>query len=117
MALQLINLGKVKQPLRNTISIGSNIDDREKAISSNLYQRIRQTPELVAMLDTVVTDYFMCNVDFYDANGNPLGPTKRKQIEKFWKDSNVQGEAFYGQALDFFVDGSSFGWHVTANSI
>jgi HK97 family phage portal protein len=117
MALQLISLGKASQPLRNTVYSGTQFDDQERYIAANLYQRIRHTPELVAMLDTVVTDHFMGNIDFFDANDKPLGPTKLKQINKFWKDSNVQGEAFYGQALDFFVDGSSFGWHISANGI
>ena len=117
MALQLISLSKVSQPLRNIPYSGVQFDDRERAISANLYQRIRQTPELVAMLDTVVTDHFMCNVDFFDANGNSLGPTRLKQIERLWQDYNVQGTAFYGQALDFFVDGSSFGWHVSAKDM
>lgn len=118
MALQLISLTKVKQPLRNTIGSGSLWDDRERYISSNLYERIRKTPELIAMLDTVVTDHFMGPVDYYDASGRSLGPTKFRQVDTFWKDMNVQGQAFYGQALDFFVDGSSFGWHVSvANNI
>jgi len=69
------------------------------------------------MLDTVVTDHFLGPVDFFDAYGKSLGPTKQKQVTTFWEDSNVQSEAFYGQGLDFFSDGSSFGWHANAGSL
>ena len=117
MALQLISLQRSKQPLKNEYGSGSVFDDRLRAISASLYNQVRQTPELISMLDTVVVDHFGSPVDFFDANGKPLGPTKLNKIQRFWEDHDVQGAAFYGQALDFFIDGSSFGWHVSANNI
>jgi len=117
MALQLVQLQKVKQPLRNTDGVRNIFDDRMRFVAETLYKRIKRTPELVALLDTVVNDHFMGPVDFYDSTSKPMGPTKLKQTQKFWQDHNVQGESFYGQALDYFVDGSSFGWHVSANNI
>jgi len=117
MALQLISLQKVKQPLRNEPSSSTLFEDQLRFITQNIYRRIKDTPELVSMLDSVVTDHFIGPVDFFDANGKPLGSTKLRQINLFWSDHNVQGEAFYGQGVDLFVDGSSFGWHVSANNI
>lgn len=114
MAIQILQLKKVKQPLRNTESSLSLFDDRMKYVSASLYEMIRRTPELISMLDSVVSDHFMGAVDFYDSFGKPLGPTKIKQVQSFWEDMNVQNDAFYGQALDYFVDGSSFGWHANA---
>jgi len=117
MALQLISLGKVKQPLRNEPFSGIAFEDQVRFITQSIFRRIKETPELISMLDSVVTDHFVGPVDFFDSFGKPLGPTKLKQIQTFWSDHNVQGEAFYGQGIDLFADGSSFGWHVSANSI
>lgn len=114
MVLQLISLGRSKQPLLNEFSQGVFFESQMKSITDTLYKRIRQTPELLAMLDTVVSDHYLGPVDFFDPDGNPLGPTKLKQVRKFWSAEKVQSEAFRGQGFDFFVDGSSFGWHVNA---
>jgi len=117
MALQLLSLQKVKQPLLNEPDSSLMFEEQVRFITQNIYRRIKDTPELVAMIDSVVTDHFIGPVDFYDTSGRTLGPTKLKQVQAFWSDNNVQGDAFYGQGVDFFVDGSSFGWHVSANNI
>jgi len=117
MVLQLISLKKVKAPLRKTSGTHNIFDDRMRYVSDSLYSQIRQTPELISMLDTVITDHFMGPVDFFKPDGSELGPTKLNQIRTFWSDKNAQHKAFYGQALDYFVDGSSFGWHVEPNTL
>jgi len=117
MAIQLVSLKKVKQPLKNTVGPRNIFDDQMRYLSENLYKKIKESPELVSLLDTIVSDHFMGPIDFFAPNGKSLGSTKLKQVETFWQDQNVQGEAFYGQGLDLFVDGSSFGWHVSANDI
>lgn len=117
MALQFIKLGKVQQPLKNEPESSALFEEQLKFITKNLMQRIKETPELVSMLDTVVTDHFLGPVDFFDKHGAPLGSTKLKQVKSFWMDQDVQGEAFYGQGIDLFVDGSSFGWHVSADKV
>lgn len=115
--MQLISLQKVKQPLKNTYGSGTIFTDQMRHVSASLYNRVRRTPELLSMLDTVVTDHFGGAVDFFDANGKPLGSTRQNSITRMWEDMGVQDNAFYGQALDFFVDGSCFGFHVSPNSI
>jgi hypothetical protein len=117
MALKLFSLGRAKQPLPNEYSTSLMFESSMRQISESLYKQIRQSPELLRILDTIVTDHFMGPVDFFDTAGRPLGPTKVKQILRFWHDENVQNEAFYGQAIDFFVDGSCFGWHVNGSSV
>lgn len=114
MAIQLVKLRKVKQPLRNEQSNSILFEDNLRFISAHLFNQIRQTPELLSMLDTAVTDHFLGPIDLFDVNGRTLGPTKLKQAEKFWQDNNVQCEAFSGQGMDYFVDGSSFGFHASA---
>lgn len=115
MVLQLVTLGTATQPLRKVPYAGPIFEDRMRVISDNLFNYIRRCPELVSMLDTVVSDHFMGPVDFFNANGKPLGPTKSKQVRTFWEDSSLQNEALYGQAIDYFVDGSSFGWHTSVS--
>jgi len=117
MVLKLITLGKSKQPLLNEYSPQIGFDDNFRHVTANLFQRIKQTPELLAMLDTAVTDHYLGPVDFFDVNGRTLGPTKLKQVETFWQENNVQSESFYGQGMDLLIDGSGFGWHVSANQI
>ncbi len=116
MALQLISLGKSKQPLYNEYSNNTLFENNLRFVTEAIYKRIKETPELVAMLDTVVTDHFLGPIDFFDAEGRPLGPTKLKQVKIYWEDQNIHGDAFYGQGLDLFIDGSSFGWHVSATN-
>ena len=117
MVMQLISLGRVKKPLKNEPYTKSMISDNMSYISENLYKRISQTPELVSMLDKTIMDHFMSPIDFFDPNGEPLNSDKLKQVKLFWEDNNIQHTAFYGQAGDFFIDGSCFGWHVSANNI
>ena len=117
MALQLLSLGRVKQPLRNEPYAGTLFEDQIRFVTKNIIRRVKETPELVSMLDTAVTDHYLGPVDFFDTAGRTLGPTKMKQVKQFWADHNVQGEAFYGQGIDLFIDGSGFGWHVSANNI
>lgn len=114
MALQLLKLSKVKQPLLSDYVGSPMFESQLRFITDNLFKQIKQTPELLAMLDTIVSDHFLTPVDFFDPNGKPLGPTKLKQVRQFWQDENVQGRAFKGQGTDMFIDGSSFGWHVEA---
>lgn len=117
MALQLISLKKSKQPLYNEYSNNVQFEDNVRYITEAIYRRIKETPELISMLDTVVTDHYLGPVDFFDAYGKPLGPTKLRQVQTFWEEHNVQGSAFMGQGLDLFCDGSSFGWHVAVKDI
>lgn len=114
MALQLISLKTSKQPIYNEYSNSTLYENNLRLITETLYKRIKETPELVSMLDTVVTDHFLGPVDFFDPSGKPLGPTKLKQVQTFWEEQNVQGEAYFGQGLDLFIDGSSFGWYANA---
>jgi hypothetical protein len=114
MALNLISLQKYNQPVLNEPATGSLFESNVHYITKNLYSQLKNTTELLAMLDTVINDHFLGNVDFFDINGKPLGSTKLKQIKKLWEDNQIQEHAFYGQALDFFVDGSSFGWYTNA---
>lgn len=117
MALQLLSLSKSKQPLLNEISVGPYFESRLRFVTDQIYKRIKQTPELVSMLDTWVTDHFLGPVDFFDPFGNSLGSTKLKQVKSFWVTQNVQNEAFYGQGLDMAIDGSCFGWHMSASQL
>ena len=117
MALQLISLKQSKQPVYNEVSNNILFENNVCLITETLYKRIKETPELVAMLDTVVTDHFLGPVDFFDPSGKPLGPTKLRQVQTFWEEQNVQGDAFFGQGLDLFIDGSSFGWYASASQL
>lgn len=117
MALQLISLKRSKQPAYNEVSNSTLFESNVRLITESLYKRIKETPELVAMLDTVVTDHFLGPVDFFDPSGKPLGPTKLRQVQTFWEEQNVQGDAYFGQGLDLFIDGSSFGWYASASQL
>ncbi len=117
MVLQLLSLQKVKQPLKNEPYASTLFEDQLRYVTKNIYRQIKQTPELVSMIDSVVTDHYLGPVDFFDPCGKTLGSTKLKQVKQFWADGNVQGEAFYGQGVDLCVDGSGFGWHVSPNQI
>ena len=116
MALQLLKLKRVSQPLLNEIGSGIIFDDRHRFITEHIIDMIKKTPELIGMLDTVVTDHFQGPVDFFDADGKALGSTNLKRVKMLWEDKNVMN-AFYGQGMDYFIDGSSFGWTVNVDNV
>lgn len=118
MVLQILK--PPKQPLKNTsFSFGfrsSLFDERQRFISQEIIRRIKNTPELIGILDTLVTDHFQGPVDFFTPDEKPLGPTKLRQVKDFWNSQDVM-QTFYGQAIDYFIDGSSFGWYVSAKDL
>jgi len=117
MALQLLSLGKSKQPIKNVVYSSPYIEDNLRVLTESIFRRIKETPELVSMIDTAVTDHYLGPVDFFNPDGKPLGSTKLKQINTFWSDHNIQGDAFFGQGVDLLVDGSSFGWHIEPHQL
>lgn len=117
MALQIISLGKSKAPVYNEMANSPLFESTVRYVTEALYKRIRFTPELLSIIRTWVTDHFLGSVDFFDANGRMLGPTKEKQIRRWWEENNVQSSAFQGMGTDLAVDGSGFGWHVSASSL
>lgn len=82
---------------------------RAAQVSKHLFEEVRQTPEVIGLLDTLVTDHFQGEVEFYDTQGKPLGPTQLKKAKQFWQMHNMN-RIFYGMGIDYFVDGSAFGW-------
>lgn len=104
---------KVTSPLLNEAGYGLSIDDMKRYISKRIMNQIKQSPELIGILDTVVTDHFQGPVDFFDIRGRPLGPTNLDKAKKFFDEKKVM-EAFYGSGIDYFADGSMFGWYDSA---
>lgn len=98
-----------REPLLNEYGGGISIDDMHRFLQKKIMSQIKVTPELVGMLDTAITDHFQGPVDFYDIDGKPLGPTLSRRHRRYWEDNTVTN-TFYGQAMDYFSDGSGFGW-------
>jgi len=99
-------------PPPNEVSNNLYFTSTIQHVTQTLYKYIRETPELLSMLGTIVSEHFCGPVDFFDAKSKPLGTTKMKRVREFWEDNNVQG-AFMGAGIDMFIDGSAFGWYVT----
>ena len=99
---------KIDQPILNEFSEYS-FDDMMRLIAKRIMSQIKSTPELLGMIDTLITDHFMGDVDFYDNDGRELGPTNFKKAQRQWHEFKVY-QAFYGQAFDYFTDGNGFGW-------
>lgn len=98
-----------KEPLLNEIGAGLAFSDQQKIISGRIMRHLKSTPELIGILDTLVTDHFLGPVDFFDVDEKPLGSTRLKNAKKWWVDKEVR-RTFQGTGFDYFVDGSSFGW-------
>lgn len=98
----------VDQPILNEYSDYS-FDDMMRYIAKRIMLQVKNTPELLGMLDTLITDHFMGEVDFYDIDGRELGPTNYKKAKRQWEEMKIH-DAFYGQAFDYFTDGNGFGW-------
>ena len=67
--MKLISLGRSKQPLYNEYSNNVMFESMLHHVSKNLFRRIRDSPELLSLLDTAVTDHFLGPVDFRKAIG------------------------------------------------
>ena len=101
----------IKGPIFNELGGNITFDDMQRLISKRIIQAIRDSPELIGILDTVVTDHFMGEVDFFDVDGRPnLGPTQLRKAERFFSDNKIR-DIFYGMGIDYFSDGSTFFWH------
>jgi hypothetical protein len=102
----------LNQPLKNEFGSFS-IDDMQRYVAKNIMLRVKNTPELLGMLDTLTTDHFMGPVDYFLPNGKPMGPTQLTKAKKQFEGLKVR-EAWYGQSMDYFIDGNGFGWHTSA---
>ena len=97
----------------NGSGLGYNLDDMQRYISKRIFQQIKNTPELVSMIDTVVNDHFMGELNYFDKDGKSLGSTNLKRAKNFMID-NEMDDAFFGAGADLFVDGSCFPWYDSA---
>ncbi len=104
---------QIEQPLLNEFATVS-IDDMLRFLAQRIINQVRHTPELIGILDTVVTDHFMGSIDFFNVDGRPLGPTKLKHAKRQWRDLKIRN-AFYGSAIDYFAEGNAFGWTTDMN--
>jgi len=113
MVFQILKSKNIKEPMFNAINGGLNIDDMQRYISDQIFKQIKNTPALVGILDTLVTDHFMGDVDYYDLNGKALGSTNWKRAKNFWV-THKASQIMYGMGVDYFSDGSCFGWYDSA---
>lgn len=114
MVFQILKLNKeVQEPLYNNVGLGYNLDDMERYISKRIFKQIKQTPEIVSLLDTFVNDHFMGEVDYFDKDGKLLGSTNLKKAKLFWSDNNMD-DVWFGAGTDLVVDGSCFPWYDSA---
>jgi hypothetical protein len=89
---------------------GSTNFSNAQYVAERIVREIKTMPELVGILDTVVTDHFMDEIDFYSADGfSSLGPTQLKKAKKFWDDNNIT-QIFQGLGFDYFM-GDAYAWH------
>jgi len=100
---------RVTQPILNEMG-GFHSDDVLRYVAKKLMAYVRNMPELIGMLDTLVTDHFMGDIDFFATNGKLLGSTNLSKAKNSWIKLNID-DTFYGMGVDFFVDGNCFGWH------
>lgn len=104
---------EIKQPMYNETMSGLSFDDMQRHISQQIFKQLKNTPELIGMVDTLVSDHFMGEIDYFNTNMKPLGPTQYKKVLQFWQD-NKMDDVFYGVGVDYFMDGSAFPWYDSA---
>lgn len=100
------------RPLLNEVSTvtspsrynrGGRIDYKE------LWRRFKNSPELVAILSTIVMDAFGDRPKWEDLNGRPLGRNTRIKAEKFWREQSAR-ETVCAIAYDTLLCGDGFLW-------
>lgn len=113
MVFQILQTEKKTSPIINEPGLsGSSVFSSAQYVAERIVREIKGTPELVGILDTVVTDHFMGEVDFFSSDGlSGLGPTQLKRARKFWSDNAIM-QTFQGMGFDFFM-GDAYAWHPT----
>jgi len=114
MVFQILQTKKeVTEPMYKGVGLGYNLDDMQRYISARIFLQIKNTPELVSMIDTVVNDHFMGEIDYFGKDGKVLGSTNLKRAKEFWIENNMD-DVWFGAGADLFVDGSCFPWYDAA---
>lgn len=91
---------------------GSSNFSNAQYVAERIVREIKTMPELVGILDTVVTDHFLDEIDFYSVDGmQSLGPTQLKKAKHFWTQNNIT-QIFQGLGMDYFM-GDAYAWHPT----
>jgi hypothetical protein len=84
-------------------------------IADRIVREIKNTPELVGIMDSLVTDHFLGPVDFYAKDGlKALGPTQYAKAKRFWSENNIR-RIFQGAGMDYFM-GDAYFWHPSIKS-
>lgn len=113
MVLQILQTPNqvTKRPLINEAGFrGSRNFSSSQYVAERIVKEIKSSPELVGILDTVVTDHFQGEVDFYSKDGlSSLGSTQLRKARKTWVDQDVM-QTFQGLGFDLFM-GDAFVWH------
>ena len=111
MVIEIFSTAKSKKgPIINEPGYqGSSNFSNARYVAERIVREIRTTPELVGILDTVVTDHFLGEIDFYDPQTNrSLGPTQLKRAKEFWIKNDVTS-VFQGLGMDYFM-GDAYAW-------
>jgi len=114
MVLQLLTqTPKHSQPIINEPGVGgTSLFSQAQYVAERIVREIKNTPELIGILDTVVTDHFMGEVDFYSIDGTEsLSPLKQKKAQAFWAAQNMMA-VLQGAGIDYFI-GDAYIWHPT----
>ena len=114
MVLQLLTPPKrTTAPILNEPGFGSSSQfSQAQYIAERMIQEVKNTPELIGIIDTIVTDHFQGEIDFYDVDGySTLSPAKLKKARQFFEDHSIL-QKFQGIAVDYFM-GDAYVWHPT----
>lgn len=114
MVLQLLTPPKrTTSPILNEPGFGSSSQfSQAQYIAERMIQEVKNTPELIGILDTIVTDHFQGELDYYDVDGfSALPIDKLKKVRDFVAEQCIM-QKFQGIAIDYFM-GDAYVWHPT----
>lgn len=107
-------MGRSKRPFINDIPNVTSVT-RYSALNANyrlFWKRFRESPELVAVLSTIIIDILGDRPKWTAIDGGPLGRNKRLEAIRFWR-SNRGKENIAGMLFDKLLTGDGYIWKGT----
>lgn len=101
-----------KRPLNNAIPTYPNVISPSRILSQDqklMWQRFKQTPELMSTLQIPIMDILGERVQFFDRKGKVLSEERQQKINEFWA-KNKGKEVLSSFLFDALLTGEGYLW-------
>jgi len=110
----------IRRPIHTSIAgmsspVMSNNIGRFSNIYARFWKQFKESPELIAVIDIIVTDILGDSPSFLDLNNELLEKTRFNKAQSFWFNNRVK-ESLSAILFDMLITGDGYGWVGFADS-